>query len=123
MYSSAFKDLLQRGALQLRTKDKSGHYFELGTKFAWVTEDVLLASSLIRAITTRLQYIVEVTLGNPPFLEAEETRITYPLSISEEVTYAACKSASSELVEWRNGDSRTLTHTGNSIVPRELLCR
>lgn len=121
MYSPAFKDMLQRGALQLRTKDKSAYYFELGTKYAWLTEDVQLATSLIRGITSRLLNIVERTLGNPPCNESEESIFTYPLSISEEATYFACKSASADLAIWRSGDARTLRPAANSILPKELL--
>ena len=120
MYSPAFKDMLQRGALQLRTKDKSAYYFELGTKYAWLTEDVQLASSLIRGITSRLLNIVARTLGNPPSSESEESMFTYPLSISEEGIYLACKSASADFAVWRSGDARTLRPVANSLLPKEL---
>ena len=121
MYSPAFKDMLLRGSLQLRTKDKSGYYFELGTRYAYLTEDTSLANALIRGITVRLQNIVTTTLGNPPRSESEENAFTYPLSASEEQTFTSCRAASVDLANWRSGDSRTLRPAANSILPRELL--
>jgi hypothetical protein len=121
MYSVAFRDMLLRGALQLRAREKSAYYFELGTKYAYLTQDLSLVNCLVRALTIRLQNLAERMIGTIQSTDSSQGIYFYALSVPEEASFILCLAASVELQLWRAGDSRSFRPAPNSLLPKELI--
>lgn len=119
IFSKPLCELLQRGALQLRTRDKSPYYFELGARLAWLTDEVGLLSALVRGLTTRQQSILERTAGGIGLSETEEGMFLFPFTLAEERMYRLCKGASSEGIAWRAGTARTMRPATSALYPKE----